>query len=156
MVISAPAFGGGIIEYGAGVVSAGGDLGGGASGAEVYGGEIVAHFVGSVTAFIGVALPELPVKAGAPAFGGGVIEYGAGVVSADGDLGGGASGAEVYGGEVVAHFVGSVTAANGVAVAELPLTALSPAFGGGVIEYGTGVAISGNDLGGGVSGAEVN
>ena len=74
MVISAPAFGGGIIEYGAGVVSAGGDLGGGASGAEVYGGEIVAHFVGSVTAFIGVALPELPVTAVSPAFGGGVIK----------------------------------------------------------------------------------
>ena len=74
MVISAPAFGGGIIEYGAGVVSAGGDLGGGASGAEVYGGEVVAHFVGSIAAVIGIALPELPVTAGAPAFGGGIIE----------------------------------------------------------------------------------
>ena len=56
------------------MVSVDGDLGGGASGAEVYGGEVVAHFVGSIAAVIGIALPELPVTAGAPAFGGGIIE----------------------------------------------------------------------------------
>ena len=56
------------------------------------------------------------------------------MVCAGNDLGGGASGAEVYGGEAVAHFTCSVAAVGGVAVAEFSVVILAPAFGGGVIE----------------------
>ena len=49
------------------------------------------------------------------------------------DLGGGASGAEVYSGEVVAHFTCSVAAVGGVTLAEPAVVADAPAFDGGVI-----------------------
>ena len=59
MAVVAPALDGAVVEQRAGVGVAGGDGGGGAAGAEVDGGEVVAHLAGRVAAVGGVAEPEL-------------------------------------------------------------------------------------------------
>ena len=84
--------------------------------------------------------PSWPLAVVAPALDGAVVEEGAGVVGAGGDGGGGAAGAEVDGGEVVAHLVGAVAAAGGVAEAELAVAVAAPALDGAVVEEGAGVA----------------
>ena len=118
---------------------AGGDGGGGAAGAEVDGGQVVAHLVRAVAAVVGVAEAELADVVAPPALDGGVVEQRAGVVAAGADGGGGASGAEVDGGQVVAHLAGAVATGVGVAEAELPVAVVAPALDGGVVEQGAGV-----------------
>ena len=132
------------------------DRGGGAAGAEVDGGEVVAHLAGCVAAVVGVAQAELPVAVVAPALDGAVVEERAGVVAAGGDRGGGAAGAEVDGGEVVAHLAGLVAAVVGVAEAELAVAVVAPALDGAVVEQRAGVVVAGGDRGGGAAGAEVD
>ena len=90
------------------------------------GGEVVAHLAGVVAPVGRVAEAELAVAVVAPALDGGVVEQGAGVVAAGGDGGGGAAGAEVDGGEVVAHLAGAVAAVGGVAEAELAVAVRCP------------------------------
>ena len=115
------------------------DGGGGAAGAEVDGGEVVAHLAGAVAAGGGVAEAELAVGVVAPALDGAVVEEGAGVAAAGGDGGGGAAGAEVDGGEVVAHLAGVVAAVGGVAEAELADGVEAPALDRPVVEERAGV-----------------
>ena len=74
---------------------AGGDGGGGAAGAEVDGGEVVAHFAGFVTPRVGVAVAQPAGEPSAPAFDVAGVEQGAHVSTSRGDGGGGAAGSEV-------------------------------------------------------------
>ena len=131
-----------VVEYCARVRCAGGDCGGGASGAEVDG---VAGCVGAGV----VSVAELARTVVAPALHGAIVEYYAGVVMARGDCGCGASGAEVDG---VAGCVG----VGVVTQTELTPIVISPALHGAIVEYCARVRCAGGDCGGGASGAEVD
>ena len=96
----------------------GGDVLGGATVAEVDRVEVVAHFVRLVAAVIRIAQAELTKGVESPALDGVVVEERARVISTGGDVLGGAIGAEVDRGEVVAHFVRVVAAGSRIAVAE--------------------------------------
>ena len=97
----------------------GGDVLGGAIGAEVDRGEAVAHFVRGVAAVSRIAEAEPTIIVSSPALDGVVVEERARVRLTGGDLLGGATVAEVDRVEVVAHFVRLVAAALRIAVAEL-------------------------------------
>ena len=96
------------------MIIAGGDCGGGASGAEVDG---VAWCVGAGVC----SVAELSVSVISPAFDGAVVEECACINRTGGDCGGGASGAEVDG---VARCVG----VGGCSITELPPRVITPAF----------------------------
>src|SRR5207249_7038498 len=104
----------------------GGDRDGGAAGAEVDGGEVVAHLPVSVTPPLGVAQPQLPEDVVAPALRRGVVEHRARVVAAGGERDGGAAGAEVDGGEVVAHFPRIGTPSRSVGQSQPPVVFAAP------------------------------
>ena len=140
--VRSPALHGAVVEYCARVRCAGGDCGGGASGAEVDG----CAWCGGVGV---VSVAELARTVVAPAGDLTVVEYCARVKCAGGDCGCGASGAEVDG---VAGCVG----AGVVSVAELARTVVAPALYGAVVEDGAGVVVSSGDCGCGASGAEVD
>ena len=140
--VRSPALHGAVVEYCARVRCAGGDCGGGASGAEVDG----CAWCGGVGV---VSVAELARTVVAPAGDLTVVEYCARVKCAGGDCGCGASGAEVDG---VAGCVG----AGVVSVAELARTVVAPALYGAVVEDGAGVVVSSGDCGGGAAGAEVD
>ena len=140
-IVSPPAADGSVVEECAGVLEAGGDCGGGASGAEVDG---VSWSIGAV----GATVCKLTVVVESPAFCFTVVEDGAGVVVAGGDCGGGAAGAEVDG---RAWCVGV-----GATVSKLTKIVITPALHGAVVEDGAGVLEACGDCGGGAVGAEVD
>ncbi len=137
------------------MVAAGGEGGGGASGAEADGGEVVAELVGAVASWVGVAEAELAERVRAPTLDLVVVEECAGVVrpGCDGECG--ASGAEADGGEAVAHRADPVASGGGVAEAELARPVGAPALDGAVVEQGAGVVAAGAQGGGGAAGPEL-
>ncbi len=145
-----------VVEAGAGALRAQAQVGGRAPGPELGDREVVAHLAGPVAVRGGVALAELARRRVAPALELAVVERGAGVVPARRDAGGGASAAEVDGGEVVAHLAGRAADDDGLADAELALQAVAPALDRAVVEEGTSMEVGGGDRGRGPAGAEVD
>ena len=86
MPVIAPAFGLIIVEPGAGVGVAGRDLQGATADAQADGWKLVTHFIGLIAAHVHIAETELTPGIGAPTFDLPVIEPGATVRIASGDL----------------------------------------------------------------------
>ena len=124
------------------MIIAGGDCGGGASGAEVDG-------VAGCFCVGGCSVSKLTVSVFSPTGDSAVVEQRTSVRRRGGDCGRGASGAEV---DDVARCVG----AGGCSVAELSVSVPSPACDGAVVEECAGVKLAGGDCGRGASGAEVD
>ncbi len=140
-LVPSPAFDGAVVEDCASVIMAGGDCGGGASGAEVDG--VAGCFC------VGVCSVADRAVIGSPACDGAVVEDCASVKRPGGDCGGGASGAEVDG-------VAGCFYVGGCSVSKLPDLVPSPAFDGAVVEDCASVKRPGGDCDGGASGAEVD
>ena len=160
--VQSPALDGVVVEERARVFATGGDVLGGAIGAEVDRVEVVAHFVRLVAAVYTIAQAEPTFLIISPALDGVVVEERARVLVTGGDVLGGAIGAEVDRVEVVAHFVRLVAAASRIAQAELTCKVGSPALDGVVVEErarvtvtGGDVTVTGGDVLGGATGAEV-
>ena len=116
--------------------------------AEVDCWEVVAHFVGVVATLLGVSV----AARGAPALDGVVVEQHAGVAGPSGHRDGAVPGAEVDGGQGVAHLAGAVAAAVGVALAELAASVPAPALHLARLDDRAGVLATGRDHGGGAAG----
>ncbi|CAB5064767.1 unannotated protein [freshwater metagenome] len=154
--VVAPALDRVVVEEHTAVDASGAHDFGDASGAEVDGGEVVSHLAGVVAPVARVTEPQLAVVVLAPALDGVVVEDRAGVPHARIDGLGGASGAEVDGGEVVSHLAGVVTPVVGVPVAEFTNLVESPTLHRVVVEEGTRVISAGCQRKRGASGAEVD
>src|SRR5690606_33412299 len=103
----------------------------------------------------GVALTEDSGGVRPPALDGGVVQSGTSVATS-GDLGGGATGAELQGGQGVAHLPGPITTVRAVTQTQPPSEVVPPALDGGVVQSGTTVATTDGDLGGGVARADLH
>ena len=104
----------------------GADVDGGAAGAEIDVGQVVAHLPRLIAPGVGALVAEVAGGAIAPALHPAVIQDGAGVVVAFDHLQGGVAGAEIDGGDR-GQLAGGVADVLGVALAELALAVVAPA-----------------------------
>ena len=121
------------------------------TGAEVDGGQVVAHLVRVVAASEFISLTQLALFTAAPTFEGGVVQQGAGVGRPGGDGGGGAARSQIDGGEVVAHLSRVVATVVGVTQPQLPWMVAAPALDSRVVQQSTCVSLPGGDGGGGAA-----
>ena len=156
VIVTAPTLHSAVVQHRAGVILRRVEAGGGVAGAQIHGGQVVAHLVGLIAALSGVALAELTIVVAAPALHRAVIQERAGVVLAEGGHRGGVASAERDGGQAVAELVGVIAEVGGVALAELAIAVVAPALQAAVIEHrAVGVTPHG-DLSDRAAGAELH
>src|SRR5689334_6542827 len=98
------------------------------AGAEVDGGEFIAHLVRTIPAVIRIPLAKLSIIIVPPALDGFVAQQRAGMDISRRDRCGLLAGAEADGGEVIAHLVRTIPAVIRIALAELAGVIIPPAF----------------------------
>src|SRR5205823_6042250 len=107
--------------------------------AEVHRREIVSHVAGLTAAVEAVTQSELSLLIQAPALQGGIIEQRTGVAQAQRDGSGGASRAEIDGGQVRSHVAGrAADRRSRGSHSKLTEAVVAPAFYGAIVDQSTG------------------
>ena len=148
-VVGSPTLHLSVVQHGARVSTAGVDRRSGPPRPERHGDQVVAHLARIVTQIVKVALPQLAIVVGSPTLHLSVVQQGARVSVAGGDRRGGTSGTKRHLSEVVAHLVLVVPRADLVALPELTVDVVSPAFDLSVVQQGARKIPAGRDRRGG-------
>lgn len=154
--VRAPALEAIVVQEDAGMTGTGADRHDGFAGTNVYGGQVVTHFVRRIADDVGVAIAELTIVVETPALDGSVVQQCAcmRVRAADGD--GSFAGAEIHGWEIVAHFARLVSAVVAIGEAKAQVSPCPPALDGVVIENCTGVGHANSQSDGSFPGTQIH